>query len=120
MRSDAPTVDAFLKAQPQTIRKDLKQLRRLVRTEVPEAREGMRYGGPVYCLEHGPIICGFTAQKHNLAFYVGRVPDDLRAQMRATGFSLGKGTVRFTRLDAARLSTLRTLLRAIISQGITC
>jgi hypothetical protein len=40
--------------------------------------------------------------------------------MRATGFSLGKGTVRFTRLDAARLSTLRTLLRAIISQGITC
>ncbi|MEJ7812341.1 MAG: DUF1801 domain-containing protein [Gemmatimonadaceae bacterium] len=120
MRSGAATVDDFLKEQSETIRKDLERLRRLVRSEAPEAREGMRYGGPVHTLKAGPILCGFTAQKHNLAFYVGRVPDEIRDQMRAEGFNLGKGAVRFKKLDSEKMAALRTLLRHVITEGITC
>ena len=120
MRSDAATVDAILKEQSETIRGNLQELRRLVRSEAPEAREAMRYGGPVYTLKDGSILCGFTAHKHNLAFYVGRVPDAIRDQMRAAGFSLGKGAVRFKRLDSEKLNILRSLLQQVIASGITC
>ena len=120
MRSDAATVDDFLDEQPETIRKDLEQLRHLVRSEAPEAVEGMRYGNPGYTLKEGPILCSFTAQKNNLAFYVGRVPDELRDEMRAGGFSLGKGVARFRKLSPEKLAALRTLLRQVITQGITC
>ena len=82
-----------MKQQPETLRKDLQQLRLLVRSEAPDARESMRYGGPIYTLNEGPILCSFTAQKNNLAFYVGRVPDEIRDEMRAAGFSLGKAVV---------------------------
>jgi hypothetical protein len=67
---------------------------------------GMKYGGPAYNLEGGPILCGFTAQKNNLAFYVGEVPDEFRVQMKAADFSLGKGAVRFKRLDSEKVNIL--------------
>jgi uncharacterized protein YdhG (YjbR/CyaY superfamily) len=120
MRSDAATVDDFLKEQPEPNRKELQELRRLVRREAPEAREAMRYGGPMHTLQDGLTLCGFTAQKHNRAFYIGRVPDAIRDQMRAAGFSLGKGAVRFKRLDSEKLNILRSLLQQVIASGITC
>ena len=120
MRSDAATVDDILKEQSETIRGNLQELRRLVRREAPEAREAMRYGGPVYTLKAGSILCGFTAHKHNLAFYVGRVPDEIRDEMRAAGFSLGKGDGRFKKLDTGKLNILRSPLQQVITSGITC
>ena len=80
----------------------------------------MHYGGPGYSLRDGTILCGFTAQKHNLAFYVGHVPDEFREPMTQAGFSLGKGAVRFKKLDPEKLHLLRTLLRDVIAKGITC
>jgi hypothetical protein len=80
----------------------------------------MGYGGPVYRLSDGRVLCGFTAQKHNLASYVGRVPDEFREPTTQAGFSPGKGAVRFTKLDPDTLHLLCTLLRDVISAGITC
>jgi uncharacterized protein YdhG (YjbR/CyaY superfamily) len=120
MKSAAETVDEFLKEQPEAIRKALAEIRSLIRSEMPGAIEGMKYGGPVYTRAGGPIVCGFMAQKNNLAFYVGRVPDELRAQMKAAGFDLGKGAVRFKKLSPERAELLRTLLRQVIAEGITC
>ena len=71
----------------------------MIRTEAPHTDEGMQYGGLVYRLRDGMILCGFTAQKHNVAFYVGRVSDEFREPMTQAGFSLGKGAVRFKKLD---------------------
>ncbi|MDQ5851770.1 MAG: DUF1801 domain-containing protein [Chloroflexota bacterium] len=120
MKSDAATVADFLLEQPQKLRDALAQIRHMIQTEAPDSREGMQYGGPVYRLRDGTILCGFTAQKHNLAFYVGRVPDEFRESMIQAGFSLGKGAVRFMQLDPEKLHILRTLLRDVIAKGITC
>jgi uncharacterized protein YdhG (YjbR/CyaY superfamily) len=103
MKSDAATVDNFLAEQPENLRDALAQIRHMIRMELPDAVEGMHYGGPVYRLSGGMILCGFTAQKHTLAFYVGRVPDELRERMLQAGFSLGKGAVRFKQLDPQKL-----------------
>ena len=120
MKSDAATVDDFLTEQGENLRDPLAQIRHMIRAEAPDAVEGMQYGGPVYHLSGGTILCGFTAQKHNLAFYVGRVPDELRETLTHSGFSLGKGAVRFKKLDPEKLHLLRSLLRAVIAKGITC
>lgn len=40
--------------------------------------------------------------------------------MRAEGFNLGKGAVRFKKLDSEKMAALRTLLRHVITEGITC
>lgn len=118
MRSAAATVDDFLAELPEPVRRDLAQLRAMIHAEVPQAVEGMNYGMPVYKVPGQPILCAFTAQKHYLAFYVGRVPDALRDRM--AGFSLGKGCVRFKKLDVDKLAVLRDLLREVIAQNITC
>ena len=120
MKSDAATVDDFVMEQPEQRRDALAQIRHMIRTEVPQSREGMQYGGPVYRLSDGTILCGFTAQKHNLAFYVGRVPDTLREPLTQAGFRLGIGAVRFKQLDREKPHHLRTLLRDVLAEGITC
>src|SRR6266496_4057658 len=99
MKSDAATVDNFLTEQPEKLHDALAQIRHMIWIEAPDAVEGMQYGGPVYRLLDGTILYGFTAQKHNLAFYVGRVPHELRETLTQAGFSLGKGAVRFKKLD---------------------
>ena len=120
MKSDAATVDDFLREQPEKLRDAFGQIRHMIRTELPDGLERMKYGGPVYSLSDGTILCGFTAQKNDLAFYVGRVPDELRETLTQAGFSLGKGAVRFKKLDPEKLQLLRSLLRDVISMGITC
>jgi hypothetical protein len=44
-------------------------------------------------LHDGTLLCGFTAQMHNLAFYAACVPDALRETVVQAGFSLGKGAL---------------------------
>jgi uncharacterized protein YdhG (YjbR/CyaY superfamily) len=90
----------------------------MIRTEAPDGLEGMKYGGQVYSLSDGTIVCGFIAQKNNLAFYVGCVPDEFRETLTQAGFRLGKSAVRFTKLDPEKLQLLRSLLRDVISKGI--
>jgi uncharacterized protein YdhG (YjbR/CyaY superfamily) len=120
MKSDAATVDDFLREQEEKLRDARAQIRHMIRTEVPDSLEGMKYGGPVYSLSDGTILCGFTAPKNNLAFYVDRVPDEVREILIQAGFSLGKGAVRFKTFDPEKLHLLRSLLREVISKGITC
>ena len=91
VKSDAATVDDFLAEQPENLRDALAQIRHMIRMELPDAVEAMHYRVPMYHLSGGTILCGFTAHKHNLAFYVGRVADELRERMIQADFSLAKG-----------------------------
>jgi hypothetical protein len=49
-----------------------------------------------------------AAQKHDLAFYVGRVPDAVRERMKAAGFGFGNGAVHFRRMDPEKAELLRS------------
>jgi uncharacterized protein YdhG (YjbR/CyaY superfamily) len=117
MQSTAKTVAEFLAEQPEAVRTDLIKLREIVRAEAPRTVEAMKYGMPVYS-DGEQMICGFNAQKQYLAFYVGRVPDEFRPRM--AGFSLGKGCVRFKKLDAEKSEILQALLREVVTKKITC
>jgi hypothetical protein len=40
--------------------------------------------------------------------------------MTAAGFNLGKGAVRFKRMDDEKASLLRMLLQEVVAEGIIC
>ncbi len=55
----AKTVDAYLKAAPDNLRPRLVQLRKIVKTMVPDAEEGISYGMPYY--KYKGALVGFAA-----------------------------------------------------------
>jgi uncharacterized protein YdhG (YjbR/CyaY superfamily) len=109
LKSDAPDVAAYLAAQPDDPRAALSTLRDLIRSAAPEAAEGMRNGLPTWDL-NGPLFA-LASQKQYMALYVCEAPDLVDARRADfAGLSVGKGCVRFTRIDKLPLDVVRGLL----------
>ena len=64
-------VEAFISRASPAVRPVLRDLRRLVREELPEAKEELKWGRPVYSMNH--IVCYLAAagDHANLGFYRG-------------------------------------------------
>jgi uncharacterized protein YdhG (YjbR/CyaY superfamily) len=120
MQSKATTVDAYLKELPEERRLVMKQLRGLVRKSAPAASECMRYGMP--CYELGELLCAMAAQKGYYSVYVGdgKLLDRFRPQLGK--LSVGKGCIRFKRVEEVPLDVLGQILSEAATrraQGVT-
>ena len=120
MQSKATTVEAYLKELPEELRRVMKQLRGLVRKSAPAATECMRYGMP--CYELGELLCAMAAQKGYYALYVGdgKLVDRFRPQL--SKLSVGKGCIRFKKLEELPLDVVGQLLSEAASRrtrGVT-
>ena len=87
-------VDEYLANLDERKRTTLQQLRRTIRSIVPEAEEGIAYGMPAYRLQ-GKVIAGFAAFKNHLSYLphsgsvFAEIPDDV------AGYVTSKGALRF-------------------------
>jgi uncharacterized protein YdhG (YjbR/CyaY superfamily) len=120
MQSKATSVDGYLKELPEERRRVMKQLRGLVRKSAPAATECMRYGMP--CYELGELLCSMAAQKGYYALYVmdGKLVDRFRPQLGK--LSVGKGCIRFKRVEDVPLDVLGQILSEAASRrarGVT-
>jgi len=81
-------VDAFVEQASPTVRPVLQDLRELVRRELPEAREEIKWGRPVYSLNH--IVCYLAADRDhaNLGFYRGIELADPKGLLEGDGKKL--------------------------------
>lgn len=81
-------VDAFINRASPTVRPVLKDLRKLVRRELPEAKEEIKWGRPVYSMKH--IVCYLAADGDhaNLGFYRGIELRDPRGLLEGEGKKL--------------------------------
>lgn len=90
----AASVEAYLAALAPSQRIALEHLRMLICAAAPEATEKIAYGLPVF-VDNGHLV-GFGAARAHLSFFpmdgetVARHADEL------AGFSVSKGTIRFT------------------------
>jgi uncharacterized protein YdhG (YjbR/CyaY superfamily) len=102
-------VDAYLAGLGPDRREAWSELRALVLDVVPDAVETIKYRMPAYEYEGG-VLCAFASQKQDLSLYMDT---GLVEQHRADldGLSVGKSCIRFRRLDALPLETVRTMLR---------
>lgn len=89
------TVDDSLADVPEPERGCLQRVIDIARAMVPEAVEGMSYGMPALKLEGKPLIGVVAAARHLSIFPFSPAVIDAVAD-RLEGYSLSKGTIRFT------------------------
>ena len=88
-------VDDALAELPEADRECLQHVIDIARQLVPEATEGMSYGMPALKLDGKPLLGVVAAAKHLSVFPFS--PEVVEAVAgRLAGFSLSKGTIRFT------------------------
>ena len=85
--ADIP-VEEFIQNASASVRPLLEDLRELVREEIPEAKEEIKWGRPVYSLNH--IVCYLAAagDHANLGFYRGIELDDPKGLLEGEGKKL--------------------------------
>jgi uncharacterized protein YdhG (YjbR/CyaY superfamily) len=120
MQSQATTVAEYLAELPDDRRAVMKKLRALVRKSAPSATECMRYGMPSY--EVGELLCAIAAQKSHYSVYLmdTKLLESYRKQLGA--LSVGKGCIRFKKIEAAPLDLLRQIVSEAASRrtrGVT-
>jgi uncharacterized protein YdhG (YjbR/CyaY superfamily) len=104
----AKTVDAYLKAAPDDVRPRLVQLRKIVKTVVPDAEEGISYGMPYY--KHKGALVGFAAFGDHIGFFPGAIVADFKAEL--AGYKTAKGTVQLPLDKPIPVTLIKTLIKA--------
>ena len=92
------THDAYLATLPEDQRAALETLRAQIRQAAPDAREVFSYGVPAFRVGpgKGKVLVGYAAMKAHCGFYVFEGDLVARFAERLAGYSIAKGTVRFT------------------------
>jgi uncharacterized protein YdhG (YjbR/CyaY superfamily) len=98
MRSAADTVGGYIVEQPAEWQPTLRKLRAACRRELTGYREGMRYGMPAYARD-GEVEVAFAQQARYLSLYIMKQAVFEAHCAELAGLSLGKGCVRYRRLD---------------------
>jgi uncharacterized protein YdhG (YjbR/CyaY superfamily) len=109
MQSKATNVDEYLKEQPEDRRAVLVRLRKLIRETLPSAKETMQYGMPCYAV--GEPLCALAAQKNYFALYVMDPPVVARHRPELGKVSVGKGCIRFKKIEDLSLETVEQALK---------
>jgi len=113
----AKTVEAYLAALAPDQRAALQDLRKAIRSAVPEAEECIAYGVPAFRLRRIFLVAYAASAKH-CAFYPGAYVQTLGVELE--GYAIGKGTIRFPpdqRLPAALVRKLVTGRIARMAKG---
>ncbi|HWQ65793.1 MAG TPA: DUF1801 domain-containing protein [Methanospirillum sp.] len=90
----ASDIDAYLASVPENDRIVLEDLRRIIRSAAPEAKEGISYRIPVFTY-HGPLVF-FAAFKNHLGLYVvnALILDQFKEEL--TPYKVSGTTIHFS------------------------
>jgi uncharacterized protein YdhG (YjbR/CyaY superfamily) len=91
-RTEYSSIDEYIRSFPEHIQKKLKEIRKAIRGEVPEAQEKISYQIPTFCL-NGNLVC-FAGYETHIGFYPGANGIDAFKTELAT-YKTGKGSVQF-------------------------
>jgi hypothetical protein len=81
-------VDAFIDKASANVRPVLEDLRELVRKELPQAKEEIKWGRPVYSLNHIVCYLAESGDHANLGFYRGIELQDPKGLLEGEGKKL--------------------------------
>ena len=104
----AKSVDAYLKAAPESVRPKLVQLRKLIQSTAPDAEEGISYGMPYY--KWNGALCGLALFKNHIGFFPGAIVNDFADEL--TTYKTSKGTVQLPLDKPLPVTLIKKLLKA--------
>lgn len=87
------TVDQYIEAQDEALRPMLREMRRILRTALPEAEERISWSMPTYW--RGRNLLHFAASKKHLGLYPGEEATEVFRD-RLAGCNVSKGTIRLS------------------------
>jgi len=113
-------VDAYIAAAAPGRQEALRALRQDCRDCLTGLSEEIRHGMPVYTRD-GEAELAFASQKQHLALYVMRVDILDRHRDELANLDVGKGCIRFRRVDQIDRDLVRTILtETAASRGRVC
>lgn len=112
MTERAKEVDLYLDKLEPPRRTALTQVRSLILKTVPDADETMKYKMPTYSYRGSPLAA-IASQKRYMSLYMEpRVVDRHRDELEHV--DLGKGYIRFKKIEQLPLDLVREMLRETV------
>lgn len=107
------SVDDYIAAQPEDLRRALEKVRATIRKAVPAAAEQISYQMPAYKL-HGRVLMYFAGWSEHYAIYPGSATAVAELANDLKRYKISKGTIRFERNTAVPVGLVKriALLRA--------
>jgi len=91
--TEKPTIDDYIRSQPDDVQEMLTEIRRVIHRAVPGAGERISYQMPTITLD-GSSLVHFAAWKHHIGLYPLPAADE-QFQAELAPYNTGKGTARF-------------------------
>ena len=111
---DYQSIDEYIQSFPRNVQKRLRELRRLVRDQAPQAEEKISYQMPTYFLR-GNLV-HFAAYEKHIGFYP--TPSAIRAFRRELSrYKNAKGSVRFPLEEPLPKGLIRKMVRFRVKEN---
>ena len=105
------SIDTYLAAQPEPVRRVLGALRRTIQSAAPEAEESFSYGMPAFRIRGRPLVAFGAAGGHCALYPMNPATIDSHRRLLDT-FDTSKGTIRFDVSRPLPARVVRTLVKA--------
>ncbi|MBC7811817.1 MAG: DUF1801 domain-containing protein [Burkholderiales bacterium] len=102
------TIDEYINSFPEAVRERLQTLRKLVKEEVPDAQEAIKYGMPTFVF-HGNLVL-FAGWKKHIALYPVTTEMEASIEELASYKTSGKGTIQFPMNQPLPLPLIRKIV----------
>jgi uncharacterized protein YdhG (YjbR/CyaY superfamily) len=115
MKVPSPTtVDEYLDRVNDPLKRSvLERIGQIIREEVPDVDETIKYGIPTY-MRLG-YIASFAAFKNHCSFFPGHTVRDFGEELK--GYKLSKGTVQFSPKSPLPDDLVREMIRARVAEN---
>jgi uncharacterized protein YdhG (YjbR/CyaY superfamily) len=110
VQSKAADVPSYLESLPDERRATLQKLRQFCRRFLRDYEECMEYGMPVYKRD-GVMEVAFASQKQYILLYLLKKDVVERHRAALNGCRIGKGCIRFPKVDQIDFAVVAALLR---------
>ncbi len=107
-------VDAYIRTAPKESRAKLRQLRRIVKSVAPKAKEGISYRIPYY--DYYGALVWFAAFKNHVGIFL-RPPVIAEHKQELKGYITTKSAVHFPMGKPLPLALIRKLVRARMAKN---
>ena len=110
-------IDNYFRKFPIEVQKELKNIRKLILENAPEAEEGFAYGMPAYKLNKKPLVY-FAAFKNHIGLYA--LPSGHEAfQKELSAYKQGKGSVQFPFKEPIPYELIKKIVKYRVKENAT-
>lgn len=108
MNTEIKTIEQYNAGFPEDVVKRMEQIREIIRTQAPEAVEGISYGMPGFKLNGKPLVY-YAGYKHHIGFYATPTGhSEFAAEL--SKYKQGKGSVQFPLTEPLPLDLIKRIV----------